>query len=58
MAKHCSHAWLTIDGRDRMCRVAFGDDDAEPIIGANALQEFLLLIDPVAERLIPRAGRI
>ena len=51
-------ALLTIDGHDSACRVAFGDDDAAPIIGANALQEFLLLIDPVAERLIPRTGRI
>ena len=51
-------AWLTIDGRNTACSVIFGDDDAEPLIGANALQEFLLRIDPVAERLIPRTGRI
>lgn len=51
-------AWLTIDGRNTACSVIFGDDDAESLIGANALQEFLLLIDPVAERLIPRTGRI
>lgn len=51
-------AWLTINRRERACSVAFGNNNAEPLIGANALQEFLLLIDPVAERLITRTGRI
>ena len=29
----------------------------ESVIGSNALQEFLLLVDAAAERLIPRTGR-
>ena len=51
-------AWMTINGRDRASSVAFGPDDAEPLLGANALQEFLLLVDPVAEELVPRTGRL
>ena len=51
-------AWMTINGRDRASSVAFGADGAERILGANALQEFLLLVDPAAEQLIPRTGRM
>lgn len=29
----------------------------ESVIGSNALQEFLLLVDAAGERLIPRTGR-
>ncbi len=51
-------AWMTISNRERASSVAFGRDDAEALIGANALQEFLLLVDPVEERLIPRTGKM
>ena len=51
-------ALLRVNGRDRTTSVIFGDDDAEPLLGANALQEFLLAVDPVAERLVPRSGRM
>lgn len=40
-------AWMTINGRSRSSSVAFGHDDAGALLGANALQEFLLLVDPV-----------
>jgi hypothetical protein len=36
----------------------FGDEDDLPLLGANALQEFLLLIDPVGEQLVSRTGRV
>jgi predicted aspartyl protease len=51
-------ALLRVNGRERTNSVMFGDDDAEPLIGANALQEFLLVVDPVAEELVSRTGRI
>ena len=51
-------ALLRVNGRERTTSVMFGDDDAEPLLGANALQEFLLVVDPVAEELIPRTGRM
>ena len=51
-------AWMTISGRSRPSSVAFGPDGSGALLGANALQEFLLLIDPVSEQLVPRTGRI
>ena len=51
-------AWMTINGRSRPSSVAFGRDDTGALLGANALQEFLLLIDPVGEQLVSRTGRI
>ena len=51
-------AWMTINGRERASSVAFGRDDAGALLGANALQEFLLLVDPVSEQLVFRTGRM
>ena len=51
-------AWMTINGRSRSSSVAFGRDDAGALLGANALQEFLLLVDPVSEQLVFRTGRM
>lgn len=51
-------AMLVINDSESSMRVIFGTDDAESIIGANALQEFLLLVDPVGEQLVPRTGRL
>ena len=51
-------ALLRINGRQKTTSVMFGEDDAEPLLGANALQEFLLVVDPVAEEPVPRTGRL
>ena len=51
-------AVLVINGEESPMRVIFGEEGTAPLIGANALQEFLLLIDPVSEQLVPRTGRI
>ena len=51
-------ALLRVNGRERTTSVMFGDEDAEPLLGANALQEFLLVVDPVAEELVLRTGRL
>ena len=51
-------AVLVINGTESSMRVIFGEDDADPLIGSNALQEFLLLVDPVGEQLVSRTGRI
>ena len=51
-------ALMTISGRERASSVAFGRDDSEALLGANALQEFLLVADPVEERLVSRTGRM
>ena len=34
--------------------VAFGNDDAEPIMGAVTLEALMLIVDPVAQELLPR----
>ena len=51
-------AMLVINDSESSMRVIFGEDDAESLIGSNALHEFLLLVDPVAEELVPRTGRL
>jgi predicted aspartyl protease len=51
-------AMLVINDTESSMRVIFGEDDTESLIGANALQEFLLVVDPVEEQLIPRMGRM
>ena len=51
-------AMLAVNNTESSMRVIFGEDDAESLIGSNALQEFLLLIDPVGEQLVSRTGRI
>ena len=51
-------AVLVINDAESPMRVIFGEDGADSLIGSNALQEFLLLIDPVGEQLISRTGRL
>ena len=51
-------AMLVINDTESSMRVIFGEDDTESLIGSNALQEFLLLVDPVGEQLVSRTGRI
>ena len=51
-------ALLVINGDESHMRVIFGEDNVSSLIGSNALQEFLLLIDPVGEQLISRTGRV
>ena len=51
-------AMLVINETESSMRVIFGEDGAESLIGANALQEFLLVTDPVEERLVSRTGRM
>ncbi len=51
-------AVLVINGDESTMRVIFGDEGTDSLIGSNALQEFLLLIDPVGEQLVSRTGRL
>ena len=51
-------AQLRVNGRERTTSVMFGDDEDEPLLGANALQVLLLVVDPVAEELVRRTGRL
>ncbi len=49
-------ALMTYDGREEVCQVVFGDD-TEPLLGALALEEFGLVVDPVGQKLLPRRLR-
>ena len=51
-------AVLVINETESPMRVIFGPEDADPLIGSNALQEFLLLVDPVGEQLVSKTGRL
>ena len=46
-------AWATIDGESEVTIVAFGEDNAPPLLGAYTLEGLALAVDPSAQRLIP-----
>ena len=45
--------WIQVDGQRELSLVVFGLDDTEAILGAVSLEEFLLAVDPVRQRLTP-----
>ena len=47
---------LRIDGKTRRSICVFGEEDTPALLGAYALEGFLLGIDPVNKRLIPVDG--
>lgn len=49
-------ALMSYGGREEVCQVVFGDD-GEPLLGALALEEFGLVVDPVEQKLLPRRLR-
>jgi len=49
---------LTIDGRKAPVPVAFGEPGEAAVLGATALESLGLLVDPVAQKLIPRNLRL
>ena len=49
-------ATVRIDGRTRTTVVVFGDDAAEPLLGAVTVESFGLGIDPLGRQLIPMPG--
>ncbi len=49
---------VTIDGRKAPVPVAFGDPGEAAVLGSTALECQGLLVDPVAQKLIPRNLRL
>jgi clan AA aspartic protease len=45
---------LTIGGRKGAVPVAFGEPGEEAVLGATALETLGLVVDPVAQKLVPR----
>ena len=48
---------LRLDGRTLTALCIFGDETTEPLLGAVALESFLLSADPVDSVLVPVLGR-
>ena len=47
-------AQLTIEGSSAIASVVFGPEDVGPLLGVVTLAAMALLVDPVAQRLVPR----
>ena len=45
---------LIVDGRRAGVQVAFGEEGEESVLGATSLEGLGFMVDPVAEKLIPR----
>lgn len=43
-----------LDGQRRPILCLFGSPDAPPLIGAHTLEAFLLMVDPVEQKLVPK----
>ena len=48
--------WVRLEGKTEMTLVVFGQDAAEPILGAVTLEELLLAPDPIRRRLVQVPG--
>ena len=48
--------WVRFEGREVMTLVVFNDEGSSPLLGALALEEAFLGIDPVGQRLVPVEG--
>lgn len=46
-------ARTTINGITAVTPVVFGEDDTQPLLGAVTMEQFLLAVDPVQQRLVP-----
>ena len=53
MTMEIGRAWATIDGYSEVTLVAFGEDNAPPVLGAYTLEGLGLAVDPVKQRLVP-----
>ena len=46
-------AWATINGSSEVTLVVFGEDNAPALLGAYTLEGLRLVVDPIAQRLVP-----
>jgi len=47
--------WVRLNGQAEFTQVVFGEQSYDPILGAITLEEMGLVVDPIAQRLTPRA---
>lgn len=50
-------AWVRLNGLETITPVMFNAEDSEPLLGAVTLEELLLGVDPVEQKLINLRGR-
>lgn len=48
--------WVRINAHPEITPVVFGEEGTEPVLGAVAMETFLLAPDPVGRRLVPVPG--
>ena len=48
------HLDAQLDGQRMPILCLFGSPDAPPLIGAHTLEAFLLMVDPVEQKLVPK----
>lgn len=46
--------WVRLNGSVEFTQVVFGEGNYSPILGAITLEEMGLVVDPIAQRLVPR----
>ena len=51
-------AWMRLAGKDILTQVIFNEEDTTPLLGAVALENALMGVDPVEQRLIPVDGLV
>ena len=55
-AMEVGYTWLRFAGEEILTQVMFNEEGTPPILGAIALENAFMGVDPVAQRLIPVSG--
>ena len=50
------YTWVRFEGQEILTQVLFNEEGAPPLLGAIALENAFMGVDPVAKRLIPVRG--
>ena len=56
VSRDIGRTWIRIAGRAELTLVVFGDAESQPVLGAYALEGFMLAVDPVGGRLVSVPG--
>jgi len=58
MDREVGDARITVEGKSTACRVIFGAEKDEPLIGVTVLEQVGFMVDPVQRRLVPTQIKI
>lgn len=45
--------WMQVDDKETITQVIFNEEGTQPLLGALALEELMLVVDPSEKRLVP-----